>query len=564
MSKDVLPATTSRRRFLGHVGGATAATVAAGVIGLPTISLLGTETAEAAEIGPLNSNKRRNRAFQIRRDAALFNKNLPHPDHPCNGDEARYPDRIANYSKALPHNGLGEVNLTAYNALIHATSTGESSDFEAIPLGSVARLANPQAAFAYDLIGPDSHQLTIRPAPTFDSAEEAGEMAEVYWHALTRDVHFSNYGTDSLTVQAAANLSQFSDFRGPKEGGNVTTNTLFRGNTPGDLNEPYISQFLYEPYPYGGTRIAQQYRVPFAGDDRMTAYDEWLRIQRGFSPTPIITDPPEVQPLDPTPRYLRNGRDLGEYVHRDFTYQAYLNAALILLNFPASVTDPNNPYLGFTKQAGFVTFGAANILDQVTIAGNAALRAVWYQKWSVHRRLRPEAFGGRVHNHLTGAETYPINSELIGAGSPGIEVLNAVFSKFGTYLLPMAFPEGSPTHPAYPAGHAGISGACSTILKAFFNEDFVLPHPVVASLDGLSLEEYSGPPLTVGGELNKLAANISLGRDTAGVHWRSDGIEGMNLGEQVAIGILRDTRATLNEPFIGFRLTKFDGTTITV
>lgn len=563
MSKDVPQAVSSRRRFLGHVGGATAATVAASVIGLPTLSLLGTETAEAAEIGPLRSNQRRNRAFQIRRDAALFNRNLPHPDHPCNGDEARYHDQIASFSKALPHNGLGEVNLAAYNALIRAISTGENSDFEAIPLGSVAKLANPQAAFAYDMVGPDSHQLTIRPAPTFDSAEEAGEMAEVYWHALTRDVHFSDYGADPLTIQAAANLSQFSDFRGPKEGGVVTTNTLFRGNTPGDLNGPYISQFLYKPYPYGATRIRQLYSVPFAGDDRMTAYDEWLRIQRGFRPTPIIMDPPQVQLLDPTPRYLRNGRDLSEYVHRDFTYQAYLNATLFLLEFDAAA-DQNNPYLGFTKQSGFVTFGAANILDLVTSAGNAALRAVWYQKWSVHRRLRPEAFGGRVHNHLTGAETYPINSELIGAGSPGMEVLNAVFSKFGTYLLPMAFPEGSPTHPAYPAGHAGISGACATILKAVFNEDFVIPNPVVASADGVSLDAYDGPPLTVGGELNKLAANISLGRDTAGVHWRSDGIEGMNLGEQIAIGILRDIRATFNEPFIGFRLTKFDGTTITI
>jgi hypothetical protein len=57
----------------------------------------------------------------------------------------------------------------------------------------------------------------------------------------------------------------------------------------------------------------------------------------------------------------------------------------------------NFEYLNFRKQSGFVTFGAANILDLVTSVGNAALRAVWYQKWSVHRRLRPEAFGGRVH-----------------------------------------------------------------------------------------------------------------------------------------------------------------------
>ena len=27
---------------------------------------------------------------------------------------------------------------------------------------------------------------------------------------------------------------------------------------------------------------------------------------------------------------------------------------------------------------------------------NRALKAAWYQKWSVHRRLRPEEFGGRL------------------------------------------------------------------------------------------------------------------------------------------------------------------------
>jgi hypothetical protein len=64
--------------------------------------------------------------------------------------------------------------------------------------------------------------------------------------------------------------------------------------------------------------------------------------------------------------------------------------------------------------------------------------------------------------------------------------------------------------------------------------------------------------LTVGGELNKLAGNFALGRDFAGVHWRSDGIEALKLGEEVAIGILEDYRATYNETFGGFSLTKFD------
>lgn len=83
-------------------------------------------------------------------------------------------------------------------------------------------------------------------------------------------------------------------------------------------------------------------------------------------------------------------------------------------------------------------------------------------------------------------------------------------------------------------------------------------------MDGLALRPYRGPDLTVGRELNKLASNIALGQDTAGVHWRSNGIEGINLGEAVVIGLLCDLRATYHEDFQGFPLTTFAGTIITI
>jgi hypothetical protein len=70
--------------------------------------------------------------------------------------------------------------------------------------------------------------------------------------------------------------------------------------------------------------------------------------------------------------------------------------------------------------------------------------------------------------------------------------------------------------------------------------------------------------ITVGGELNKLANNVALGRDMAGVHWRSDAEQALLLGEAVTISVLRDQRSTYNEPFNGFTFTKFDGHTITV
>jgi hypothetical protein len=188
-----------------------------------------------------------------------------------------------------------------------------------------------------------------------------------------------------------------------------------------------------------------------------------------------------------------------------------------------------------------------------------ALKCVWFQKWFVHRRLRPEVFGGRIHTHMTGAARYPIHSDILNSAA-----LNAVYHDNGSYLLPQAFPEGSPLHPSYGAGHATVAGACVTILKAFFDEGFVIPNPVEAGSDGLSLVPYTGAPLAVGSELNKLASNVAMGRNFGGIHWRSDATESLKLGEELAIRYLAEERACFNEEFAGYSLTKFDGTTITV
>ena len=128
----------------------------------------------------------------------------------------------------------------------------------------------------------------------------------------------------------------------------------------------------------------------------------------------------------------------------------------------------------------------------------------------------------------------------------------------------MAFSEGSPTHPSYGAGHATVAGACVTILKAWFDETWPFPSPKVATADGSQLVDYTGPDaLTVGGELNKVAANIGLARDMAGVHWRSDYWQSLLLGEKVGIGILRDQKLTFNEPS-ALQFTGFLGNSITI
>jgi len=546
--KPAPPEGLSRRGFLGGLG---AAATAAGLGTLGGATMLPAGAAAAAEIGPVGGQQRRQQAFEQRHFAALRQKRVPLPGHPTNGDDDRYTDYRGSYTKGLPHNSLGEVDPSAYELFLAALASGDSADFEAIPLAGPRKLANPQAAYAFEMVGPDSHHLGMIAPAALTSAWEAAEGAEVYWRALARDVRFTDYGSDALIAEAAADLSTFTDYRGPKEGGMVTSRTLFRGSTPGDLTGPLLSQFLWQTVPYGPTSIEQRYVMIADGDDRMTSYGDWLDVQNGFVP------PPAANILDPTPRYIRQGRDLAQYVHFDFSYQAFLNAALILLGMGAA--DPNNPYNSSTTQGGFITFGGPFVLDLVAKAARAGLAAAWYQKWQVHRRLRPEAFAGLVHNQVTGAKSYGLHSQILASAA-----LPRVFDQHGTYLLPMAYAEGSPTHPSYPAGHATIAGACTTILKAFFNEGFVIPNPVQASRDGDALDPWTGGDLTVGGELNKLAHNIALGRDTAGVHWRADGTEGIRLGEQVALGILLDYRQSYNEPFAGFALTLFDGTPVLV
>ncbi|HEY9887060.1 MAG TPA: hypothetical protein V6D02_01590, partial [Candidatus Obscuribacterales bacterium] len=133
----------------------------------------------------------------------------------------------------------------------------------------------------------------------------------------------------------------------------------------------------------------------------------------------------------------------------------------------------------------------------------------------------------------------------------------------GSWLLPMGFPEGSPTHPAYPGGHSAFVAAAATVAKAYF-VDGPFPNPKVPINGGQQLADYRGAALTIHGELNKLISNVTLWRDGAGMHWRTDGtLSGPNarpdrpgagiatggnlLGEKLAVSMLRDTKRTYRE-----------------
>jgi hypothetical protein len=512
-------------------------------------------TADGEVLGPVDGRARRKRAFQIRVTAARAERELVVPHQMNNGDEALYPNRIGNFSKALPHDSIGEVIPEAYGSLLAAVTSGDFEDFAKIPLGGNTKLACPQGGLAFCLEGTDSGQLALAPSPTLASAERAGEMVEDYWMALARDIPFSQYGGDQVTAAAIAELNRLSDFRGPRAGGQITPGTLFRGPTAGDLVGPYISQFLLLPVAFGSLRVAQKYEtyIPAPYGDYLTTFDAWLACQNGMGPFPLNTAAGTS--------YIKNGRDLGAWLHVDFVSQGPLTAALWLLANRVPFNS-GNPYLRVTNQAGSVTFGNQHLLSLLYEVPILALKAVFYQKWFVHRALRPEAYGGLVDLTMRGVTNYPLHNDVLNS-----QVVRQVFSSYGSYLLPHANPEGCPAHPAYAAAHAVTNAASVTVLKAFFDERYVIPNPMVASDDGQSLVPYTGndaDQLTVSNELDKLASNIAVGRNIEAVHWRSDASQGLPLGEAVAISILRDQHSIFNEPFEGFTFTKFDGRTITV
>ena len=562
---------SNRRQFLGQVG--VAAGIAAGSLTVPVVAAGAQNDFNGANgvTTPAGvSNERLIAAFDLRVSEAAADALLGPAKNVTNGDLGRYVDHGGTYTKGLAHDSYGRVTAASFSSFKTALNTGKFSAFEEIIVGGTRTLNGPQAAYAFDLEAPDNAQFgqpQVPPAPPIAGAQSGTELLEHYWGALLRDVAFTDYATNSLAATAAAELGSQRTYVGPRNGaGQVTPDLLFRGNFPGETAGPYTSQFFIQPTSFGSQPLSQQMRTFLPGQDfGASSFSEWLQIQNG-QPTGNVLQ------FDPQVRYLRNGRDYSAYTHVDVLYQAYFTAYLLLAGIGAPV-NPGNPYIHSKTENGFGTFGGPDFAGCFGEVATKALNAVWYQKWLVHLRPRPEALGGQVHLVKTGQSAFtdviPNNTVLNSIG------LQTSFEKFGTWLLPQAFPEGSPTHPAYPTGHGTVGGACITLIKFFFDGNQLIQplletagrNVVVSSTDGLALLPYTGADageLTVNGELNKLGHNVSFGHGThAGIHWRSDTDTSLLLGEAVALAFLRNKGRTCNEPFT-VSLTKFDGTTVTI
>jgi hypothetical protein len=436
--------------------------------------------------------------------------------------------------------------------------------------GGTAKLNGPRGAFAWQQVGKDSQGYgdpLVPAAPALDSVAYAIELVELYWASLLRDVPFEDYANHPTAQAAAKELSDLAQanpgqYAGPLDaGGNVTPALLFRGGLnakpnyfAGETIGPYLSQFCLIPTALGRLPIDQQITTYAAGQDFMITPGEWFNIQNGKPPTSVAL-------FDPTRRYMRCSRDTAAYTEVDELYQAYLIAYLVA-NTIGLPPNPGSPYGSYTNDKPFGTFGGPDISATLGAVARAAINAVWYQKWELHLRHRPEAGGGIVQLLKTGALSATDAAKLANFEIViNSMALQASYARNGSCLLSQAFPEGSPTHPAYPTGHGTVAGACITVLKFFFDGNAPFTSRVRPSSDGLSLDPYNGPgPLTVNGELHKLAHNVSFGHGIhAGIHWRSDTDYSILLGEAVAINFLLDQMYSYQENF-DITITKIDGT----
>jgi len=359
---------------------------------------------------------------------------------------------------------------------------------------------------------------------------------------------------------------------------------VFRGVTPGVTTGPYVSQFLWKDRNPGGGPEDQKIQPQVAEKtptDYMTTVEDWRKVQNGVVPS--LDEKLDGNEYGEDRRHIINGRDMCERVHDDPPFRQIQKAAQVLIFSMNAPLDDGIPYTlkpftkggsgrrdvdSFTAQTTlpFNDFGPLYIEKKVLEASEHGQKAAWHKKWNVHRRLRPEEYAGRVQatkgdgflvptiepdgpgnggrSQSDVADGYPIPDNLLES-----DALERTNDEFGTYLLPQAYAEGSPTHPSYPAGHSVVAGAGVTVLKALFDGDYVFPteQKVAPTRDGAELETARqtdamgiDETLTVRGELNKLASNMALGRNRAGIHYRSDGIEGLRLGEAAAIRFMQD------------------------
>ena len=478
------------------------------------------------------------------------------------------------FSKTLEHDPVtGFAKKADVQRIVDAWEKGTKESNEMIPQSSVntLKIENPQTSNSFNLMGMDPTIACIVPEIFTQVDSEAGffEMMEVYSLQLLRDTSFDDmYNMDTSHPHLVA-LNKFTDKASVRDT-MFTGRTLHRCRCMGERVGPYVSQFMMLPFKYGNLMVNQVYDVD---NDVMPSVQlsTWLDIQNGK-----VTESRSTQA---NTQYCWCPRVLGSMVHTDALFQFFYNASMICFQNGIKPDGMSES----TRTTSWTSSGGPDVLAAVAHVAVGALRCAWYSKYGLAMKVRPEVYAQRMEllfgdNADTATNMMvPGYTKLKGLKDQFPEIMDMIKEANGNYMLKLQYPEGSPTHPSCPAGHAVVAGACNTVLKAMLsthNPDMTLKRwPVQAkhSLDGTQLEDYTNADaskMTIVGELNKLAGNTSIGRDIAGVHYRCDAYAGLKIGEDYAISYLQDKAREYSESdtglFKGWLLNTMMGTNICI
>jgi membrane-associated phospholipid phosphatase len=207
-----------------------------------------------------------------------------------------------------------------------------------------------------------------------------------------------------------------------------------------------------------------------------------------------------------------NGAELARYFENETPGLAHRHALNLLI-----------------RDSGSSPPRQALVWAALDVALYTALSAAWYYKWldpRTSRRERPWEYAQRNGCRLNVLFDRPVNGlgtdsvdDLVSYADPSLPRLERNGRRPNFHPAVGGFlntSPGTPRHPAYPSGHSTYAGAASEILSFFF-------------------PDYRQ-------EFDRLADNAGIARLWAGIHWRSDHVNGVQLGRSVACLIIEQLR----------------------
>lgn len=235
-------------------------------------------------------------------------------------------------------------------------------------------------------------------------------------------------------------------------------------------------------FPRRGVSPFLQYRPAPLG----VLYDRTLP-----DPSPVERVHSELEP-SPVP-VIRTGRQLARAFECEVpgVYLRHVVHALLLQTGGAA------PYFVWSPPMQTL------VCTALDIALYSAQLAAWHVKWrggaGVEFRPRPFEVDPRVSTLFS----REVNAQQNGDGAPRV--------------VPAPSP-GTPRHPSYPSGHSVTYAAGAELLSYFFPDRAA--------------------------ELDQLADNSGMARLWAGVHYRSDHVQGMALGREVGRRVVEQLKAS--------------------